>query len=277
MSKERKTKKISDITEVIQEIAGTDLGNQLGIFQIEENHIGIGTPLSDNQFTGEGLPNLENTENERNIDFSFTFDCRVISKDSGILELQIAKKGTGRYWKFEFSDLTAIDSINAAREFKKNIFRAKFIERMLYHLALASYRSQDKDEKRQASRTKIIIENISELFEEIITPKAFKFDRKYEESGLEIKEYSQITKTKKEFLKEKERFLESIYEAFQNWKNKHPKISPKQKDISLILFGIYGSHQKEMTIRLNNYELNFKKLYEFYEGRNMKEFVNLFI
>lgn len=133
-----------DNVDALMKLADSPEGEELGIFKFQDSNakgVTFGRKLGCFEREGEGLPTPNDDCPRR--EFHFEFDVRFTLNESDDLELLIAAKGTGRHFKYMLKGLGAAKANAAVMELERRIaFR---LQRDIYHLAWACYRSQEAE------------------------------------------------------------------------------------------------------------------------------------
>lgn len=261
-------------TESFNKIVEAGLGNEFGIFKQSENHFTGGIPLSSYQYEGEGLP--QETDNRtHHKEFNLNFDVRFSHDKNGNVELLVAKKGAGRHFKFPLKGLTTMQAELALAEFEQRMINS-YIPYILYYIAWACYRKQDDNAERRKESFNKIISNLKTHFKGLFNRKRYKVIEEIEENGIKIAKSESIERgrnpqTKEEIEKQKQRFLEEIFEAFKDFRKSHRYTSPKQKDLRPYIYKKLADSEKKISEMLTYHKLDFTKLWQAFLSNPKKE------
>lgn len=174
--------------ETFNKIDEDFLKNEFGIFKQSDNCFTGGIPLSSCEYEGEGLP-PEKDRNAHNLEFDLNFNVRLSHDGKGNIEFLIAKKGSGRHYRFPIKKgLNALQAEIVMSDFEQRMIYS-YIPQTLFQFFWACYRKPDNDAKLRKKCFDLIISNFEAHFRNILNRKGEKIIDVDEKDGYKITTY----------------------------------------------------------------------------------------
>ena len=264
-----------DNVNTLIEIADSPEGEEIGLFSFQTSTakgVTFGRKLGFCEREGRGLPEADNNLPKK--EFHFEFDVRFVLDEADDIELLIAEKDSGTYLKFMLKGLSSEQANTAVIDFEQQI--STFIKTAIYFHAWACYRKQDENVEKRNESYDNIMANQRIHFKNLLKQKNYKVIEESEKNGIKIVTSESIERgrnprTRAELEKQKQEFLEELFDGFKEFRKNHRRKTPKQKDLRPYIYKRLIDREKKISEMLSNYQLDFAALWQSFLSSQKKE------